>query len=484
MDGRIRIFAALTVAAAAANPVLLWGAERRGGGVFQRLPALAELSIRRCAAEDPVADDAMPNAGSGAGNQSASAPDSDREPLVFGPDDPFSGEEELSLEQLISAVEARNPSLQAMIAAWQAASQRYWQVVSLDDPMFGFMMSTDRVGQNEGEAGYMLELSQQIPWPGKRHLRGHVADAQADAARGEVGVTSLQLTQMARTAFYQYYVARRQLQVNQQTSKLMEEFRDIARSKYEVNQAMQQDVLQAEVELADLAGRRSELARDEKIAMARINTLLLRAADYPLPPPPATIEVLDSVPSAELLQQLAMQSRPELYSIAAQIREEEANVSLAYKEYFPDMQFIARYDATMEHEAMRPMVGMSVNLPIWQRKRAAAVQEACARIQQRRAEYDNRLAEISFEVQSAVERLTQGREIVELYTNRILPATDASLRAAQANYAAGNIDFLRLLDAERQYNNQQERYHQSVGEYQTRLADLERAIGGLVPSGE
>ena len=250
-----------------------------------------------------------------------------------------------------------------------------------------------------------------------------------------------------------------------------------------MNQAMQQDVLQAELELADLAGRRSELVRDEKVAIARINTLLLRAADYPLPPPPATIESLDNVPSTEVLQQLALQSRPEMYSIGAQIREEEANLALAYKEYFPDMEFVARYDAAaMLDKEMRPMLGMNINVPLWQRKRPAAVSEACARIHQRRADYDNRLAEIGYEVQSALERLTQGGEIVELFNERIIPAAEENLRAAQANYSTGNIDFLRLLDAERQYNNQQERYHQAVGEYQTRLADLERAIGGFVPS--
>jgi outer membrane protein TolC len=309
-----------------------------------------------------------------------------------------------------------------------------------------------------------------------------VAQAQADTARGEVGVTHLQLTQLARTAFYQYYVAGRQLEVNQKTSQLMQEFRDIARDKYEVNQAMQQDVLQAELELADLAGRRSELVRDEKVAAARINTLLLRAADHPLPPASSMIEISAEIPPAELLQQLALQSRPELHAMAAQIREEEANVSLAYKEYFPDMQFIARYDAAaMLDKEMRPMLGMNVNVPLWQRKRTAAIEEACARVRQRRAEYDNRLAEISYEVQSALERLTQVRDIVQLLQDRILRAADDNLQAAQANYTAGNIDFLRLLDAERQYNNQQERYHQAVGEYQTRLADLERGIGGPVP---
>src|ERR1700731_3807257 len=52
---------------------------------------------------------------------------------------PFAGSAELSAEVLIENILARNPSLAQMVAAWQAASARYPQVISLDDPMFGFM---------------------------------------------------------------------------------------------------------------------------------------------------------------------------------------------------------------------------------------------------------------------------------------------------------------------------------------------------------
>ena len=39
--------------------------------------------------------------------------------------------------------------------------------------MFGFMVSTSNVGAPEGQAGYLFEFSQQVPWFGKRQLRGH-----------------------------------------------------------------------------------------------------------------------------------------------------------------------------------------------------------------------------------------------------------------------------------------------------------------------
>src|SRR5262245_29140085 len=47
---------------------------------------------------------------------------------------PFKDTRELTVDAVVEQVLARNPSLAQMTAAWQAASARYQQVTSLDDP--------------------------------------------------------------------------------------------------------------------------------------------------------------------------------------------------------------------------------------------------------------------------------------------------------------------------------------------------------------
>ena len=252
--------------------------------------------------------------------QSPAGPDRDRiepSPAAADGDDPFAQATELPLDQLVAEVERRNPSLQAVSEAWRAAAQRYPQMVSLEDPMFDWMIAPRGVGP---EGGWMIEASQKLPWAGKRRLRGSIATAEADAARGDIGDTRLMLAEAAKMAYFDYYLARRQLQVNADTMQLVRQLREIAKSKYEASQATEQDVLQADVELADLEGRRAEFVRDERVVTARINTLLHRSADHRLPPPPEQVRVPDSLPPRETLQEVAVQSRPDLYSVAARIR--------------------------------------------------------------------------------------------------------------------------------------------------------------------
>jgi outer membrane protein, heavy metal efflux system len=395
------------------------------------------------------------------------------------PHDPFDNQAELVVEQLVAEVQARNPSLQAASAAWRAATERYPQVVSLDDPMFVSMIGPKGVGMDDG-GGWMVAASQKIPWAGKRALRGSAAAAEADAMKGDIGDVRLRLAEAARTAFYDYYLARRQMDVNASTRRLLTQSREIAWNKYQVNQTTQQDVLQADVELATLENRRTELVRDEQLAIARINTLLHRAADHTLPPPPVKTPLPDSLPAAETLQQAAAESRPDLFAAQARVHAEESALGLACKEYYPDLNLVAKYDGFMP-EDMRPQVGIEFNVPLQRDRRSAAVREASERLRQRRAEYQDRLDQVRFEVHSALDRAAQSQRAIRLYEEKILPATERSVESALANYASGKLDFLRLIDSERQVYAQREMYYQAIAEYHRRLAELQRAVGGSLP---
>lgn len=160
-------------------------------------------------------------------------------------------------------------------------------------------------------------------------------------------------------------------------------------------------------------------------------------------------------------------------------------MALACRDYYPDVNLVARYDGFMPEE-MRAQVGVDINLPIRHARRSAAVREASQRVVQRRAEYQARLDQVRYEVQAACARVEQGREVVGLYEQKILPAAERSLESALANYTSGKLDFLRLLDTERQLNNQRETYFQAIAEYHRRLAELDRVAGQaarLAPAG-
>ena len=398
--------------------------------------------------------------------------------LQVGPDaSDFSSAAELSLPDLVDEVLAINPSIESAMAAWRAAAQRYPQEVALDDPMFGVMFGPGSFGSDAVDTAYMLEGSQKLPWPGKRQLRGRIAQAEATANFHQAGEAQLRIAEATKLAFYEYYLANENLALNTRNLRLVEEFREIAKTRYESGAVQQQDLLLADVELAELQRRQLELRRMNRVAIVRINTLLRLAPDSPLPPPPSELEEASLPPSAEELRSLALAQRPELAGQRARILAERASVALACKEFYPDFEVVARYDAFWQEEPLRPMVGFNMNIPIQKNKRWAAVREARWRVAQQQAELEARIDQLQYKVQAAFEQVLEGQKIIQLYEQTILPAAELSLESARAGYVAGNIDFLRLVEAQRQVVALQERNYEVITAYHRRLAELERIVG-------
>lgn len=403
-------------------------------------------------------------------------------PLLAGiADDPFAGQSELALDQLVTEVHRRNPTLQASLAAWASAAERYPQVVALDDPMLQSMLAPGTFPNSSNvQSSYYVGIAQRIPWWGKRALRGQVAQAQTHAAAFDTQEVQLRLTEVTRVAYFDYYLVVRELELNDANTSAVREFRQSANTKYESNLVTQQDVLQAEVELAKLESRRIELDQTERVTIARINTLLHRIPDFPLPRPPAILATIDVIPSARQLREVALQQRPDLAAQVARIQAEQASLALACKEFYPDFEFMGRYDQFWTDVEQRPQVGMNVNVPLNLSRRNAAVREATFRLSKLQAEYEQQVDNILHDVQAGLARLDGSRQKVALYTDRILPAARANVESANSGYVAGTVDFVRLIEAQRELIELQEKHQEAITECHRRRAELERVVGASI----
>ena len=397
-------------------------------------------------------------------------------------DQTFPGEHELALHELVAEVEARNPSIQAMIATWRAAAQRYPQEVSLEDPMFGFMVGPASWGSDEVDSAYMLDASQKLPWPGKRQLRGRVAQSEASASRFDVEDTRLRIIETAQLSYFEYYLAARQRELNEEGIRVMQEFREAAQARYRANQVTQQDVLQSDVELAEMQRRNIELERMQNVSVARINTLLRRAPNDVLPPPPQVLNGMDGLPLADQVQQVAIERRPDIAALQARVRAERASAELACQEFYPDFEVVARYDAFWQEaeKDLRPQVGMNMNLPVYKERRRAAAREAMYRVAQRRAEVQQRIDDVRNDVQAAYERLIEAQRVLDLYDSTLLPAAEQNVSVARSAYVTARLGFLRLIEAQRQVIQFRERRLEAEVSVRMRLAELERLAGGPV----
>jgi outer membrane protein TolC len=406
------------------------------------------------------------------------------EPADPAINDLFTDRAELTEGELIAQVLARNPTVAQMAAAAQAAAARYPQVTSLEDPRFGGFIAPASIGSRDVDFGYRVEVSQAFPFPGKLAIRGAGARQEAEAAAADLDGARLALTEAARAAFADYFLAARSAEVIAEGLKLLGEFRENAAARYRAAQGEQQDVFQADVEIARQKERSLAVERRQRVTRARLNTLVHRPADAPLPPPPKTLGTADPLPPAAELRDLAARRRPDVAALRARIGVEEAAVASAVQEYNPDFEAMAAYDAWWQRPErdLRPMVGLRLNLPIRTGRRDAAVAEAQARLAQRRAELAKAVDQAGFEVQEAYEQVEEADRALKLYEESALPAARESVRLARSSYTTGKIPFLTLIEAQRNLVGLRDRQFELQAEARRRRAALDRATGQPTPA--
>ena len=394
----------------------------------------------------------------------------------------FAGQIELSLPELMVEVERRNPSLAAALAAWGAAGEKAPQAIALDDPTLTSMFAPASFASPTIQSSYIVGVGQKFPWAGKRELRTHVALWNAVAASLDYDEVRLRLAEAARIAFYDYYSVFRQVEVNDAALAAVRSFRETAKSKFEANQVTEQDLLQADVELAQLEQRRVELDQFRQVATARINRLLHREPQLALPIPPQRLDVSGELPDVDALRAQALESRPDLSALMARVQAAQNDVALMCKEFYPDFEVMGRYDTFWTDPAQRAQVALNFNIPLNQDRRQAAVREAIFRLNKLHAEYNQQVDTVRTEVQTAFARLSASRRTLELFTGRLLPASESNVAAATSGYEAGTIDFLRLVQAQRELIDLNEKYQMAIVEYYRNSAELDRVVGAGLPA--
>jgi outer membrane protein, heavy metal efflux system len=389
----------------------------------------------------------------------------------------FAGAAQLERAAVVEAALARNPDVDAAREAWRAALAEARGAGALEDPMLSYALAPLSVS-GDAPFGQRVELSQKLPWPGKRRLAAEARVAEAEAARGDLEAVRLELALMASNLFDDLYVNARALEINRQHEELIRQFKKAAEAQYVAGRASQQDPLQAEVELAHLEHDRILLEAEREAIAAQLNGLLRRAPSAPLPPPPAELPVPDAAAAdARSLADDALRARPELRAQEARLRGARAEVDAARREYFPDIELMGSYDSMWDMPEHRWMVGIGLNIPLQIGRRRAEVEKAQAMTARARSEDEKLRIRIEVDVQRAAVRAREGVHIVHVVEERLLPAARDQVKAARAGYVAGNNEFVTLIAAVKNLRQIELELHHARADLARRFAALDRAVG-------
>ncbi|MRR56305.1 MAG: TolC family protein, partial [Deltaproteobacteria bacterium] len=359
------------------------------------------------------------------------------------------------LATMVATALSNNPELKASNARWEMFRSRIDQARALEDPMLmlklqNWMVDEPFNSRVDPMTQRVIGISQQLPFWGKRDLRGEIASREAESYKWGVAERKLELVRMVKETWYRIYYVDRSLEIVDKNIKILDDFITLAETKYSVGQGVQQDVYKAQVERSRMLDMRITLEQQRKTLQANLNALLYRPADTPVAGIP-DIEISPVSLSGKELKERASDNRPLIKGLEALIGKGDAGLKLARKENYPDFnlsfEYMQRDPIGEEQGNDMYSAGITFNLPVQRARRRAMVAEAESEKTMAAEELKALRNTIDSGVEDLLAQLDRRKKLVELYKTGIIPQAAQSLESAVIGYRVGKVDFLTLLDS-------------------------------------
>ncbi len=141
-----------------------------------------------------------------------------------------------NVSRLIATALADNPELKSSEARWQMFRNRVVHEGRLEDPMLMLKIQNGILSdplnfRKDPMTQKVIGISQQLPFWGKRDLRGEVAAKEAESYRWLVDERKLELRRMVAETCYQLYFTDKSREIVERNIRILDDFITLAETK-------------------------------------------------------------------------------------------------------------------------------------------------------------------------------------------------------------------------------------------------------------
>ena len=328
---------------------------------------------------------------------------------------------------------------------------------SLDDPKIGFgllNLPADTYSfDQEPMTQKQIFVSQKFPWFGKLSLKEQKALYQTQIQSLILQSKELELAQQISAAYFDLAFIVKSKTVNEKLTSKVEQILRTVEVSYATGRGLQQDVLQAQVELSKLLNNKIDLDQQQATLTYRLTELL--DASQTLSLPSFTDFTLPDLHfSSERISKLAREHNLDLQTKKINMAMAEVDTRLAEKTYWPDMDVRLSYGQRDESQtgvdwADFVSATVTVNLPLWKKNRqdkqiAASKNRAEAAAKSFQNLYDT----LPTKTGALLAEIKAGQENYNLFTKGLLLQADQAAKSSLAAYEVGKIEFNSMMTSQ------------------------------------
>ncbi len=383
------------------------------------------------------------------------------------------GSSGMDVETLVQQALQSHPAIRQAQAAVAAAQGMHHQVGLRPNPTVGYF--AQEVG-NDGRAGqHGVYASQTIVRGDKLHWNRYVAEKDVDRLGCQVQTQRQRVETDVRVHFFRALTAQHKLHRAEQFRKSAQRAVEVTESRWKAEEGAKTDFLQSQIFLdqVDLTIRTLEIESDA--AFAELSAVVARPdlGSMQLIGQFRDVEPVD----ADALYQEFTANSPALRTASQQVERARRNLQRQQRQPIPNLttQFGVGYDDSTND----PYANLQLGIPL-PRHNANQGNITTAQAQYAQAIENVERLQLAMrrDIAATVRKYAVASATVLKFQSEILPKSLESLKLVEQGYLAGQVEFLRVLTARRDYFSLTQRTLDAQG----KLSETASEIDGMLLS--
>jgi cobalt-zinc-cadmium efflux system outer membrane protein len=353
----------------------------------------------------------------------------------------------ITIDDLVMLVLEHNPALRASLRSVDIATAGVTTAGAIPNPRIELNTGRNGTPSPSAQAGNVtgIGVSQFIENPNLRSARVNTALFAEQTSLQVLSQTRNELVGQIKLRAYEYLLRKEEAKAAADALILLEQIRERVKVRVETGEAGRFELIKSDAEIV-IAQQREQSARLQ-IQQAVIS--LNRLAAGQLPPVwdlDAQLNEVTALPDLDALKKAALQSNPELRVLESEFERNQSRIAEAVASRLPGLEL--RMSQTREPDVRHDMVGISVQVPLFDQKRGPRA-EAIAERERTTARLEGRRAELVQQLELSWKSVEIARVRIKALSEGAMRDAESALRVAQAAYRFGERGILEVLDAQR-----------------------------------
>jgi len=394
------------------------------------------------------------------------------------------------LDDLVNEAISMSPKIRLLESKLNVASARIEQGTNLPDPVLKLGLVNMPINSfsftQEPMTGKSIGLSQAIPYPSGLSAAADVKAIDTLIIRQEIKDMRNEIKRDFSKLYYELQFVTTEIKLSKERINLLKQILEVVKAKFEIAEVSMQNIIQVEVELALVKDKIEKRVSKKNAIVAEMNAILLRKETNPMNIVQIEIGEYKLISPSRILE-FAEKNRPKLEGIRLSEEKSELMERQAEYEFYPNFSIGIQYSqrdynqlSNIDYNDFLSFVA-GITLPInYGGKKTAKVNEAKYLQNLYRENYNSAIQDLKSSINVITAKISELNNRYDLISGTLLPLAEQSLQIALSDYQVDKIDFVNVINAEKEILNVRTELYRIQTDYNQSIVMLEFLTGSVL----